>query len=299
MPTMLLCAGMGTRLRPLSEWCAKAVMPVGDRPALAHMLEQARPAGGPIVVNAHHRADDVREFLAAHAPDAALSFEPDLLGTAGGVAHASDELGPGDVLVWNGDILAEIEVRALLGAHQSPQPTSSQATLGVCPGTAGTGNVGVDASGRVVRLRKETTMAGEVSGGEFVGVHVLGVALRAGLPSRGCLVGDVYLPALRRGATLRAFAVPRWREIGTVDGYLDANVAWVAGRGGSWSAPDARVAPEVELVGCVVGAGAEVGGRGRLERCVVWPGARALAPVADIVIAPGGVARRQDQLRNE
>src|SRR5258706_15827748 len=103
--TMILCAGLGSRLRPLSDWRAKPLVPVGDRPAVAHVLDRVRAAGAPrVVVNAHHRADDVRAFLPR---DIALSHEADLLGTAGGVAHAASLLGDGDVVVWNGDILAD------------------------------------------------------------------------------------------------------------------------------------------------------------------------------------------------
>src|SRR5215472_12403699 len=85
LPTMILCAGHGTRLKPLSDWCAKPLVPVGDAPALAHILACVRRAHAPrIVVNAHHRAEDIRAFSRAQG-DLVVSDEPELLGTAGGV----------------------------------------------------------------------------------------------------------------------------------------------------------------------------------------------------------------------
>jgi mannose-1-phosphate guanylyltransferase len=289
-PVFLLAAGLGTRLRPLSDWLPKPLLPVGDRPALAHILEHVRPIAGPIVANAHHRIADLRAFLAASAPDVLLSEEPRILGTAGGLAHASDLLGPGAVLVWNGDILSSLDPASVVSAHTCSG--DAEATLAVRARPAGEGNVGTDASGRIVRLRKETTQSGEVSGGDFLGVHVVGEGLRGRLPSEGCLVGDVYLPALRAGQTLRAFeaAGVTWHDIGTIEDYEAANLAWLEARGeGSFVGAGAVVSAGVTLQDCIVGEGARVEGSGVLDRCVVWPGARVTAPCASRVVTPMGV----------
>ncbi len=284
---MILCAGLGTRLRPLSDWRAKPLVLVGDRPAVAHILERVRAAGAPrVVVNTHHRAGDVREFLPR---DVALSHEAELLGTAGGVANAAALLGAGDIVVWNGDILADVDLRALASTHRAGAGT---ATLVVRRCAAGEGNVGVDGLGRMVRLRRETVRAGEARGGEFLGIHQIGAQLRTAILMRGDLVGDVYLPAMRAGATLGVLEIDApWWDIGTLASYLDANLAWLAMRGDdAWVAPGARVAPTVELSASIVGEGALVEGEGALERCVVWPGARARAPLSDAIVAPEGVA---------
>ena len=273
---MVLAAGLGTRLRPLTEHRAKALVPVGNRPALAHVLERVRAAGiARVVVNAHHHLDQLRAFAAGPSgAGVALSEETELLGTAGGVQRAAALLGAGDVLLWNADILADVDVAALLGAHRGG------ATLLVQPLARGHGSVGLDEAGRVVRLRKES-FADEARGGEFLGIHVLGAELRAGLPERGGLIEDVYLPAMARGVTLRAhlFEGP-WHDIGTTASYLGANLAWLAARGlERWVGPGASVAEGVVLDGTVVGEGASVTGRGALARCVVWPGAAVVAPL--------------------
>jgi mannose-1-phosphate guanylyltransferase len=281
---MVLSAGLGTRMRPLTDWRAKPLAPVGDRAALAHVLDALGAAGiTRIVANAHHRADDVRAF-AAQDGRFVVSEEPELLGTAGGVQHARGLLGDGDVLVWNGDILAAVDAGALVRAHHA------EATLLVRPGAAGSGNVGLAADGRVVRLRRETVLPGEATGGEFLGVHVVGRALARGLPERGCLVGDVYLPAMRAGARLEAlpFDGPFW-DIGTVAAYVDANLAWLAARGvRAWVAEGARVDPDVDLAGALVHAGARVTGRGRLSRAIVWEDATCEAPADGVVVAKEG-----------
>ena len=284
MPTMILSAGLGTRLAPLSTWRAKALVPVGDRPAIAHILERVLPLGDRIVANAHHRAGDLEGYLGEHAADVRVSHEERLLGTAGGVAHAAAELGEGDVLVHNGDILASFDLAALVAHHRT------DATLAIEPGPPGTGNVGVDAEGRITRLRKESVRGGEVQGGYFSGIQILGAGLREGLPQQGCLVGDVYLPALRRGATLEAFVIDGFSDIGSVASYVEANRAWLRQRGlAAWRAPDARVGAGVRMSASLVGSGAEVAGEGLCDGCIVWPGARVDVPLRNAIVAPEGV----------
>ncbi len=292
LPAMVLAAGLGTRLRPLTDHCAKSLVPVGDRPALAHVLDRLAAAGVTrIVVNAHHRALEVRDFVAARGSGVGVSEERELLGTAGGLARAADLLGAaGDVLVWNADIVADVDPIALVAAHAAAPLRA--ATLVVQPREAGQGSVGLDAAGRIVRLRRER-IADESRGGEFLGVHVIGAALRGRLPERGCLVGDVYIPALHQGATLEAFVWDRpFFDVGDLRSYLGANLAWLAARGlGSWASPGARVAPGVVVERTLLGRGASVSGAGALDRCVVWPGAAAVAPLSSAVVAPGCVVR--------
>jgi mannose-1-phosphate guanylyltransferase len=283
---MVLAAGRGTRLRPLTDMCAKPLLPVGDRPAIAHVLGRMRSAGVErIVVNAHHRAADVVAFARAHGVE--VSEEPDLLGTAGGVARAAAALGPGDAIVWNGDILADVDVEALVAAHARD---GAVATLVVRPRRGGEGSVGVDAQGWVVRLRSES-FGPEAQGGDFVGVSVLGAWLRSELPERGCLVADAWIPALRAGRLVRALAYAAdFYDIGTPERYWSANMAWLKGRGGaSFVGAGASVAPGVSLDRCVVGEGAAVAGAGTLAGCVVWPGGRAVAPLSNAIVAVGSL----------
>ena len=279
---MILCAGLGTRLRPLTEWLAKPMVPVGDAPAVAHVAAQLRRAGlERLALNVHHRPDDLRAW--AEREGVAISEEPELLGTAGGVEHARALLGDGDVLVWNGDILADLDARALIATHERSR---AEVTLAIVPRQAGEGNVGLGPDGTVVRLRRER-FGEERAGGGFIGVHVLGAALRATLPARGCLVGDVYIPALRRGARLAAHAVASaFVDVGSLAQYMAANRAWLGARGApSWAAPDAVVHARVD--GSVVGAGARV--EADAIRCVVWPGTRVSDRVEDSVVTPHGI----------
>ena len=266
---LILCAGLGARLRPLTDLRAKPMMPVGDAPAVAHVARRVRlvlASDARLAVNVHHRPEDLAAWAAAER--ILVSYETELLGTAGGVARAATLLGAGDVLVWNGDILSELDPRALLAAHVAG---CAAATLAVFPRPANEGNVGLADDGRIVRLRQES-FGRETRGGDFLGIHLLGEPLRALLPAQGCLVGDVYLPALRRDETLWAHETSEgFVDIGSVAQYLAANAAWLAARGvASWAHPTAQV--HASIVGSVVGEGAIIDAPA-LDS-VVWPGAR-------------------------
>ncbi len=288
LSALVLAAGFGTRLRPLSDERPKPLCPVGDRTALAHVIEGLAKGGVErVVVNTHHLAEafDAATLGALPLPTTVL-HEPHILGTAGGLRNAAWCLGQGDVVVWNGDILVEVDVGALLLAHRAQ---NALATLVLTRRARGEGTVGVGADGRVVRLRGER-FGEESAGGDFVGVQTISSALRAALPEEGCLVGDVYLPALRAGRTLHTFAIDGpFSDIGNLGAYLDANLAWLAARGlGSFVAPDAHVAEGVTLDGCVIGAHARVDGLGVLRRVVVWPDAVLEAPRAGGIATPRG-----------
>lgn len=272
---MILAAGVGSRLAPLTDHCPKALVPVGDRPALAHLALQLRASKiDRLVINAHHHASDLEKFVRdskTELGEIGVSEECELLGTAGGVSHARALLGAGDVLIWNGDIIANVDVVALANQHVEIQPS---ATLVVQIAEKNAGNVGIDENGNVVRLRKETTAAGEIRGGFFLGVHVIGEKLRDACPQVGCLIADVYLPAMRRGEVVRAFAfADGFSDIGTPATYLDANLAWLASKKiSSWKSEDAVLAASLEARNSLIGARAILSGSGIIDSCVVWPG---------------------------
>jgi mannose-1-phosphate guanylyltransferase len=294
---LILAAGFGTRLRPLTDELPKPLVWIGDRPMVAHVAERLAAGGVErAVLNAHHRAERFSgEAMAALPIPIEVLREAEILGTAGGLANAADALGEGDVVVWNGDILIDLDVAALRAAHAVNALRGAAATLAVAPRAVGEGTVGVGAAGEAVRLRGER-FGDEVAGGDFVGVQVVGAALRRRLPPRGCLVGDGYLPWLREGRALATFAAPAaWDDIGTIASYLAASARWLErSRLRSYLGPAARVAEGVDATGSVVGAGALVEGSGALASCVIWPGARARAPLAGAVVTTEGRVARAE-----
>ena len=289
---MILAAGLGTRLRPLTDELPKPLVPVGDRAAVAHIAERLARAGiGEAVLNTHHLAE---AFTPARIDGLPLRLrvihEASILGTGGGVANAAPLLGVGDVIVWNGDILVDVDVAALLRAHRDER---ASATLAVAPRARGEGTVGVAADGAVVRLRGER-FGEEARGGDFLGIYALGSVLRARLPEVGCLIGDGCLPALRAGERIASFAVTTaWDDIGSIASYLQANARWLERQSAPrWVGPGAVIAEGITIEGSVIGEGAQVSGRGLVRGAVIWPGARAAAPLEGVVVTAKGVVAR-------
>ncbi len=280
----VLAAGLGTRLRPLTDELPKPLMPVGDRPALQHALDAIVRAGVErMAINTHHLAVELAWFARTQPRALELIHEPEILGTAGGLANAALVLGPGPVLVWNADMLApDLDVAEVLAAHAERR---ALATWVVAPRELGKGTVGLDESGAIVRLRGRSFGA-EARGGDFLGVQVVGEELRHRLPREGCLVGDVALPALAAGgriATVEHEGV--WHDIGDARSLIAANVAWLIRRGlASWVSPDAYVAPGVELESSVISAGARVEGEGSVVRVLALPGSTVQAPAFAAVV---------------
>ena len=125
MEAMILAAGLGTRLRPLTYEIPKALVPVGDRPMLEHVIHRMIDAGcDHLVINVHHHGDQVVRYLEERdnfGIDIDVSIEPDkALETGGGLANAAHLFRKkGPFYMHNSDIFTNIDLRGLLEAHES------------------------------------------------------------------------------------------------------------------------------------------------------------------------------------
>jgi mannose-1-phosphate guanylyltransferase len=290
---LILAAGFGTRLRPLTLELPKPVVPVGDRPLLAHVAAACRVGGVTgLVANVHHEHEKISAIINEWTLEIQVVVEAQIRGTAGGVAGARSLFEPGAVLVWNGDILTAAPVKELL---QRANERDAQ-VLAVSPRRVGEGTVGLDEEGSVVRLRGQV-FGREVQGGDYVGVSALGPSVVADLPTNGCLFGDVALPHLNRGG--RVWTVPSpadWTDLGDLPQYVSANFRWLdlgprsspLNPALSWIAASAQLAPSVSVERCVIGAGARISGSGALREVIVWPGAVVSAPLSRAVVLGSG-----------
>jgi MurNAc alpha-1-phosphate uridylyltransferase len=245
---VLLAAGEGTRLRPLTLHRPKALCPVGNQPLLDRALAAVAELGlrGPeqVAVNACWLGDHVAAHLAAAGQPAHLSSEPaPPWGTSGGVARLREWINGRGVLVGNVDAY-------LAGGRLEPLLT------------------GWD--GRTVRLLGVPAPPGTVdafSGYRFAGFSLLPWQWVRKLPvDRAELVRTVWRPAEAAGQLEVVEYHGHFRDTGTPADYLAANLHAAGG--------DNLIAAEATVTGScqesVVGAGAEV--HGRLTRAVVWPG---------------------------
>lgn len=276
---IILCAGIGERLRPLSEELPKPLMPVGDRSVLAHIAGQLSRAGyAAALANTHWLAEKFEAITGELDLELTLIHEPEIRGQAGGIAGGRGLL-EAPVVAWNGDILMDEPPLAELAARVS---VSGGICLAVAPAAAA-GTVGLDAAGHLVRVRGQRHGL-EVGAADYVGLLALGRTALAELPERGCLIDDFILPRLRRGELVETCLIhSSWQEVGSLAGYWKANEHWLSHHANheehSYVHPSASVARGVQLISSVVGANARIDGVGSVARSVIWPDCRVTAPL--------------------
>jgi mannose-1-phosphate guanylyltransferase len=275
---MVLCAGLGTRLRPLTERVPKPAVPVCGVPLVRWSLALLAGAGvRRAVVNVHHLPD----AMAAAAAEAAaalglrltVSREPVIAGTGGALREARGALSGADALLLvNGDVLFDLDLPAALAAHRA---SGALATMVLLPMPAGAryASVEVDAGGAVRRIAGAFGPGGAgLSPWHFSGVHVLSPAIldRVGAePFAADVNRHVYPPLMASGAVRGLVASGYWNDLGTPARYLEASRDLLAGR-----VPLGRFAGAEPF-----GAAAEVApGVGALRGAHVAPGARLHGP---------------------
>ncbi len=299
MKAMVLAAGLGLRMRPLTLLRAKPVLPVLNRPLLDWTMARLARAGvRDVVVNLHHLPETVTTVLGSgrrHGLRIRYAHEPVVLGTGGGPRAVRELLGDEPLLLVNGDVLFELDLRRLLAAHRA---SGARATLALRrnPVPYAYSPVVSDRKGRILSIAGRPAAArGRVS--MFASVHVLDPLLLERLPEGvSDSVLDLYIPLLAEGAHLHG--VPSrgaWYDFGRPGLYRDAQLRLLPGRGRDRVLVDAkaRVGATARLRRSVVGAGARVAAGARVERSVLWDGAEveAGARVSGSIVVTGGVVR--------
>jgi mannose-1-phosphate guanylyltransferase len=225
----LLAAGIGSRLRPLTNTTPKCMLPIAGRPLLDHWLDAFDLAGvDEVLVNLHHLPDVVRDHLAARSgsPRVVLSYEPELLGSAGTmVANRQWVDGEDFFLACNADNLTDFDVRELVKAHRGHDAVATFGVFHSDNPSAG-GVVEVDSSGTVTGFTEKP--ANPVSDLVNAGVYAFSPGVLdeiAGDPPKD--IGHDLLPRL----VGRAKVVPvdgYFRDIGTPDAYERAQKEWAS-----------------------------------------------------------------------
>lgn len=297
---MVLAAGLGLRMRPLTLLRAKPVLPVLNRPLLHWTLERlARHGVTEVVINLHHLPQTVTAAVGdgrAFGLGVTYVREKRILGTAGGPRAVRDFFGDEPFLLVNGDVLFDFDLARLVRRHRA---AGVRATLALRPNrdprTYGPVVTGPD--GRIRSLAGRPRRArGRVS--LFTGVHVLDPALLDRLPpgaSDG--VRDLYAPLVAAGERLLGVRVRgAWYDLGRPSLYLAAQVRTLRARR-ALVHPSARVARGARVVGSVVGARSRIAAGAAVEGSVLWEGARveAGARVRGSIVATGAVVGRDER----
>lgn len=284
----VLGAGLGTRLRPLTDRLPKPLIPVHHRPLIVRAFEHLRSAGvSEFVVNTHH----LPEAYAVAFPDGVwegcpvtFRHEPVLLETGGGLANVGDLFQDGTFLVYNGDILTDLPLAPAMEGHRM---AGNLVTL-LLRRDAAVRNVAFDAeSGQVLDLRNARGTNHPDQRG-FTGIYLVEPAFfRYLIPGKIESVVTGFLRAIEAGEKVGGAPADDgvWLDLGDRASYLQSHEL---GRRmsfpayGPWSPEEtAAVHPEARVeksaivdAASSVGPGAVVGAGAVLENTIVWPEAK-------------------------
>ena len=297
---MVLAAGRGERMQPLTFAVPKPALPVLGPSLLRCALEPLARAGvARAVVNLHHRPEVLRDVVESERPPGLaveLVHEPEILGTAGGIRNAARWLrGDGPILVRNADVLADVSVARLLDAHRR---SGAAVTLVLGAERAGYSVVEVDEVGLVLSLAGRPAVAPHRVAGRhlFTGFQVIDPEVIDLIPPDrpSDTVRDVYRDLAARGRVGSVVDVGPWLELGTPEAYRqgclglldlddatrarlvpDADAVRTVEGALVAAGPGADFHAGVELRGRVaLGAGCAVAEGSLVEESVLLPGAR-------------------------
>lgn len=231
LPALVLCGGLGTRLRPVVSDLPKALAPVGGTPFLTLQLRHLRSHGvRRVVLSAGYRGDQVEAYAAADPVDGVevtCVTEPTSLGTAGALRYAAWQAGlDGAFLALNGDTFCDVSIAQLIEAHEAT--ATALATLAVVdvPDASRFGTVVLpdgatptDAAPVLAFREKQAGTAGWIS----VGIYVLTPdALGSVAPGHSASLEHDVFPSLRPRLFARPFPGASFLDIGTPDDYARA-----------------------------------------------------------------------------
>jgi len=230
---MVLCAGFGTRLRPLTDRVPKPLVPLCGVPLLRYNFALLKNAGvREIVINTHHLGPTMVRGAQAIASELDLDLqvsreEKQILGTGGGVRRAQAMLGAGTFLLMNGDMIFDLDLAAALAAHRKEGAVATM-VLAPYPRGATYGAVEVDAQMNVRRIAGRGAQPDpSLSKLHFTGVHVLEPELIARLPAEGesDINRTAYIRAIHDGARVHGFLQQGyWGDLGAPRSLLRAHL---------------------------------------------------------------------------
>jgi mannose-1-phosphate guanylyltransferase len=307
MRAMVLAAGLGTRLRPLTYEITKPMVPVLDRPVMEHIVDLLDRHGfDQVIANLHYFPDTIREHFGERME---YRYEPELLGTAGGVRECREFFGEESFLVISGDALTDIDLGALAARHRE---SGGIATLAVkqVPDTREFGVVLHDREGRITGFQEKPSPDEALSDLGNCGIYVFSPQIFDYFPDRPFVdwAKDVFPVLLENDVPFHIHEVREyWNDVGSLSelrkGTFDAlrgelrldiegeeisSGVIVAGEsplredtdveGPAWIGRDVQIGEGVRLMGPIVlGDGARIGDRAQLRASIVFPGTEVAA----------------------
>ena len=323
---MVLAAGLGTRLRPLTNEITKPMVPVLDRPVMAHILDLLDRHGfDSVIANLHYFPESIKQYFGERL---SYRFEPELLGTAGGVRGCADFFGDDSFVVISGDALTDIDLSAFAARHREAGGIATLAVKKVSD-TREYGVVLHDREGRITGFQEKPSPEEALSDLGNCGIYIFEPEIFDYFPERPFVdwAQDVFPALLENDVPFHIHEVREyWNDVGSlaelrqgtfdalrgelrlqVEGREVSPGVIVAGEsvvpdsaeieGSVWIGHDVELGEDVRLTGpLVLGDGARVGEGAQLRDSIVLPGT-VVAPGAILIGAIAGHAGILESLR--
>lgn len=325
MHGMILAAGMGSRLGSLSAERPKPMLPVCNQPLIVWAVKHCVSAGiSDLTINLHHLGSTIEAeiktgtHLGAHVR---YSHETELLGTGGGIKHMADALPRETCVVYNGKIVTDVNLKAVLAFHRANQALATMVLHPVADPERW-GAIGIDQEKRVVRmLDRRHRSIDPVELLMFTGIHVLEPELIDEIPANEpcCIIRTAYTKLFEREAPIFGYVHRGYfMEHSTVDRYLKGNNTVLEGNvyvahapsETSGVSPSAIIHPTAKIVHpvligeraivqrhAIVGPFATLGHQAlvlqdvHLKNAIVWDNATVGQTISDAVVTKQGIAQ--------
>jgi len=266
MDGMVLAAGYGNRLRPLTEIWPKPSLPAANQPLIYWAVQRLQTAGiDRIVVNIHYRPEFIKESLEhlIQSSKISFSFEENILGTGGGILKAKEFLKSEPFVVTNGDTLLNIDLKDVIDWHIK---TDAIATMVVVQDNRAKqfGEVFTDPFSTITDIAGLTGYGGKPMG-LFAGTHILSKKIFDLMPEKSekfCIIRDVYIPIIKSGSrNIKAFiSNSHFEDLGSPSDYLKGNLhilsnplSWPAAFAGYRNEGQVWLWPDATIKGKVIG----------------------------------------------
>ena len=225
MKALILSAGLGTRLRPYTEHTPKPLFPIGDKPALAHIIDRLVEGGcTEAAINTHHLHRRIESYIAAqHYPiRVSICYEPSILGTGGAIKNLEDFWDQYPFMVVNSDIVTDIDFGDVYRLHC----THDHLVTLVLKDHPAVNTVSVDGNRYVTGFGPAgNSISNQLT---FTGIQVLDPAVLGLIPQNRYFHSvDLYEELLGRGHKIVAYIAndKKWTDIGTIPDYRNAALA--------------------------------------------------------------------------
>lgn len=283
--SVILAGGKGTRLRPLTVYTPKPIVPVANRPFMVYQLEMLSKAGvDNVTLSLNYQPNKIEDVMGdglEHGVKLSFITEPSPLGTGGAFRYSAHEEAS-TYVVLNGDIMTDLDLTAVLEAHHKAEAAATLVLVRVeDPSRYGLVETAEDNS--IIRFREKPKPeeVGELGINTInAGIYILEKEILDLIPKgeNSSFEYNVFPAILEKGLRFNAY-IPEntyWRDIGTTDSYLQAHHDLLNGNIKGFERPKqdtADIATAAEIDGLsLIGEGAVIKPHARVVNSVIGPG---------------------------